>query len=68
LYKQLIAVGLYDLMYMIDDLIVFAIAMYTLNLKVFSPKITKITHIIGGIILLILGALLLFNPSFLSSL
>lgn len=68
LYQQLVAVGLYDLMYMLDDLVVFIIAMYTLNLKVFSPKITKITHVVGGLILFVLGALLLFNPSFLPSL
>lgn len=68
LYQQLIAVGLYDLMYMLDDAIVFTIAMYTLNLKVFSPKITKLMHIIGGVVLLVLGLFLVFNPSLLTSL
>jgi MFS family permease/glutaredoxin len=66
LTAQLTAVAIYDLAYMLDDLIVFLIAMFTLSFAMISPKIVRISHLIGGIILLILGYLLLFHPSVLS--
>jgi hypothetical protein len=68
LLEKLTGVLLYDLAYMLDDLIVFTIAMKTLSLKVFSPKITQVMQFAGGIILLLLGAVLLLKPALLTTL
>ena len=65
-WEQLTALGLYDIAYILDDLLVFIIAMWTLSLKVFSPKIVQWSHIAGGLLLLIIGGALLFNPSVLN--
>ncbi|MDD2409985.1 MAG: hypothetical protein PHD03_04645 [Bacilli bacterium] len=51
---------LYIIIYMIDDIVVFVIAMITLNLIGISTKYSKYSHLIGGIIMIIMGVLLLF--------
>ena len=56
---------LYTLFFLIDDIIVFVIAMLTLNIKAISTRYTKYSHLIGGIIMLIIGLLMLFKPSWL---
>lgn len=61
--------GLYMLVYilffLIDDLIIFAIAMKTLKLKGISNKYMKYSHLIGGAIMLIIGALMFLKPAWL---
>jgi len=59
-------IGLYILMYMLDDVIVFAIAVKTLQLVGFSGKFSKASNLIGGVLMLFLGILLIYNPSLLS--
>ncbi len=66
LFENLTAIFIYTVAYMLDDIVVFCIAMWTLSLTVFSPKIVKISHLIGGVVLLILGAILLIKPSILA--
>lgn len=56
---------LYILFFMIDDIIVFIIAMKTLQLKGISTKYGKISHLIGGIMMLLIGILLVFKPEWL---
>lgn len=68
LWKQLTAISIYDFAYILDDVVVFVIAMKTLNIKMFAGKATVISHWIGGVILLVLGGLLIFKPDLLSSL
>ncbi len=53
---------LYDLFYMLDDIIIFYIAMFTFNIKAISNKYTKYSNLVGGIIILIIGILLLVAP------
>lgn len=65
-WQQLVALGLYDLMYILDDLLVFVIAMWTLSLKIFSPKLVQWSHAVGGVLLLLIGAALLLDPQFLT--
>lgn len=67
LWEQLTAITLYDIMYMLDDIVVLFIALWTLNLKVLSPKLVQISHFIGGLLLLVLGGFLLFDPSLLAN-
>ncbi len=53
---------LYILFFLLDDLIIFIIAMITLKVSGISTKYTKYSHLIGGIIMLIIGLLLIFKP------
>ncbi len=52
---------IYIFFFLIDDLIIFLIAMFTMNVTGFSTKYNKYSHLIGGIIMLIVGILLIFN-------
>ena len=56
---------LYICFFMVTDAVVFGATLITFNLKGISTKTAKHTHLIGGIIMLILGLLLLFKPSLL---
>ena len=53
---------LYILFFMLDDLIVFIVAMITLKVTGMTTKYTKYTHLIGGLIMLLIGVLLIFKP------
>ena len=50
---------------MLDDLIVFNVAMFTLKVTGVTTKYTKYTHLIGGLIMLIIGILMLVKPEWL---
>ena len=56
---------LYIVFYMLDDIIVFLIAMVTLEVTGISNKYNKYSHLIGGILMLILGILMIFAPNIL---
>ena len=56
---------IYILFFLIDDIIIFVIAMLTLNIKAISTRYTKYSHLIGGILMLIIGLLMLFKPNWL---
>jgi len=60
------ALLLYDAAYIFDDVLVLFIALWTMSLKVFSPKMIQYSHFIGGILLVILGGFLIINPSWLT--
>jgi glutaredoxin len=55
-------IGLYILLYMIDDLIIFAIAIYTLHATGLTTKYRRFTLIFGGALMYGLGILLIFFP------
>ena len=63
--EQVLYIALYMLFFLIDDLIVFFIAMRTMELTGFSTKYGKIAKLIGGILLMIIGVLMIFKPSWL---
>ena len=56
---------LYVLFFMIDDIVIFAIAMFTTKIAAISTKYNKYSHLIGGLIMVIIGLLLLFKPGIL---
>lgn len=64
-FEYYIYLFLYVLIFMLDDIIVFTVAMITLQLTGISTKYGKLTKLIGGIILLLIGLLMIFNPSWL---
>lgn len=64
IYKYLYIL-LYIFFFMIDDLIIFIIAMATLKMTGISTKYSKWSSLIGGILMLIIGILLIFKPEWL---
>lgn len=56
---------IYLLFFMIDDLIIFIIAMVTLKITGISNKYSKYSHLIGGIIMLLIGILMAFKTDWL---
>ena len=48
-----------------NDIIVFTIAMITMEATGISTKYNKYSHLIGGIIMVIIGILLIFKPGWL---
>lgn len=63
--SQIIYSIIYVIFFLIDDIIVFFIAMKTLEIKAISNKFGKYSHLIGGIIMLIIGFLMLYKPEWL---
>ncbi len=51
---------LYILMYMLDDLIVFGIALYGIDKLHLANKYSKWSNLVGGILMIILGLILIF--------
>lgn len=56
---------LYILFFLIDDLVIFFIAMTTLKLTGISTKYNKLSHLIGGILMILMGILLILKPEWL---
>jgi hypothetical protein len=63
--EEAIYIFLYMLFFLIDDLIIFFIAMSTMQVTGFSTKYGKISKLIGGILLLLIGILLILKPEWL---
>ncbi|MEM3556051.1 MAG: hypothetical protein QXF56_05010 [Candidatus Micrarchaeia archaeon] len=57
---------IYVFFYMLDDMIVFSMAVITLSSTDFGSKYGKLSQLIGGVVLLILGLLLIFMPQVLT--
>lgn len=56
---------IYILFFLIDDIIIFVIAMKTLKITGVSNKYTKYSHLIGGLIMVLIGLLMIFKPEWL---
>ncbi|MBM3284031.1 hypothetical protein FJY90_07380 [Candidatus Gottesmanbacteria bacterium] len=55
----------YILIFMLDDLIIFITAMVTLQAVGIQSKYSRFSHLVGGILMFIIGILLLFKPELL---
>jgi len=55
----------YNILYMLDDILVFGFAFFTLSRFGFSDKYNKYSTLVAGILIFILGILLIFKPGFL---
>ena len=55
----------YIFFFLIDDIVVFTIAMFTMKVTGISTKYNKYSHLIGGIIMLLIGILLILKPEWL---
>ena len=47
------------------DIVIFVIAMTTLKITGISNKYTKYSHLVGGIIMVIIAILMVFKPEWL---
>lgn len=57
---------IYIFFFLLDDIFIFTISMITLKEKAFNTKYNNYSHLIGGIIMILIGLLLLFKPGWLS--
>ncbi len=64
-FSYFIYMLIYILFFLLDDIAIFAISMVTLKVTGFSTKYTKYSHLIGGIILIIIGILMIIKPELL---
>lgn len=53
---------IYIFFYLIDDLVVFLIAVFTLKSKGISTRYNKFVNLIGGLLMILMGILLIFKP------
>ncbi len=53
---------LYIFIFMLDDLIVFAVALVTFQVTGMSARYKRFSNLIGGVLMLLLGLLLIFKP------
>lgn len=56
---------IYILGYMIDDFLVFGLALFSVNKLQLTTKYSKWMNLFGGILMIILGLILIFRPSLL---
>ena len=63
--QEILYIALYMLFFLIDDLVVFFIAVRTMQVTGVSTKYGKISKLVGGILLLLIGILLIFKPEWL---
>lgn len=64
-FMKLMYTLVYIFFFLIDDLVVFIIAMVTMKVTGISTKYNKFSHLLGGIIMIIIGVLLIFKPGWL---
>jgi hypothetical protein len=58
--------SLYILVFMLDDLFVFIVAMKTLQVTGLTGAYVRHAHAIGGAVLIVIGLMLLFKPEWLA--
>ncbi len=56
---------LYILVFLLDDLIIFIVAMVTLRAVGLTSKYTRASALIGGVLMLLIGLLMIFKPAWL---
>lgn len=64
-FNAFLYVLLYIIFFLLDDMIIFFTAMKTMEVTGISTKYSKYSHLIGGILMVIIGLLLIFKPEWL---
>jgi hypothetical protein len=64
-WQYYLYIGLYIFIFMLDDLVVFVVAMLTLQLLGATTRYKRASNLIGGVLMLIIGALLILKPEYL---
>lgn len=63
--QDVIYILIYILFFLLDDLVIFFIAMTTLKLTGISTKYNRASHLVGGILMILMGILLVLKPEWL---
>jgi glutaredoxin len=61
-WQYYLYLAFYIFLYMLDDMIVFVVAMITLEMLGLGTKYKQFSSLVGGVLMLILGLLLIFRP------
>ena len=61
-FSYMMYILIYIFFFLLDDLVVFMTAMITLKVTGITTKYNKFSHLIGGIIMILIGILLVFKP------
>jgi len=56
---------LYIFFFMLDDMVIFFIAMATLQMTGMTTKYSRYSHLVGGVLMILIGLLLIFRPDIL---
>lgn len=64
-YQYYLYLLLYILIFMLDDLFIFFTAMFTLQAVGIQSKYSRLSHLIGGLLMLLIGILMIFKPEIL---
>lgn len=64
-WKYYAYILLYILFFMLDDMVVFVAAMLTLEVAGATTKYVRYARLLGGVLMLVIGALLIFRPQWL---
>ncbi|WP_170609041.1 hypothetical protein [Ruegeria arenilitoris] len=57
--------AVYILVFLLDDALIFLFAMISLRAVTATGRFSRISHLFGGILLLVLGAVLMLRPELL---
>jgi hypothetical protein len=57
---------LYITVFLLDDTVLFIVAMVTLRAAVTTGRYSRYSHLVGGIVLLVLGAIMVLRPDLLA--
>lgn len=58
--------ALYILVFLIDDIAIFATAMFAAQVAGLTGRYTRFSHLVGGVVLLVIGAILILRPDLLA--
>lgn len=62
IFMKIVYLLIYVFFFLIDDIVVFVIAMKTLEITGITTKYNRLSNLIGGIIMILIGILLIFKP------
>jgi thiol-disulfide isomerase/thioredoxin len=65
-WKYYVYIGLYDFFYMLDDIIVLAVAGFSMRFLQLNGKYSRYSRLIAGILMFILGSIFIFKPELLA--
>lgn len=64
-WQYYLYIALYIFIFMLDDLFIFFTAMITLQITGITTKYTRLSKLVGGLLMLAIGLLLIFKPELL---
>ena len=65
IWQYYLYILLYIVVFMLDDMVVFVVAMITLQMLGVTTRYKRLSHLIGGLLMLVIGVLLIFRPGWL---